>query len=89
MHTSKQSCSRYGLNISKYLQGKILNVMDGVSSVSIMFDEASDIQMHKHLNVFVNVSIFVCVVFLLVYIIFVGMHDSVLMPRLHVFTYMI
>ena len=63
--------------------------MDGVSSVSIMFDEASDIQMHKHLNVFVNVSIFVCVVFLLVYIIFVGMHDSVLLPRLHVFTYMI
>ncbi len=57
MHTSKQSCSRYGLNISKYLQAKTVNVMEGVAGVSIMFDEASDIQMHKHLNVFVNVSI--------------------------------
>jgi len=30
--------------------------MEHVASASIMFDEASDIQMHKHLNVFVNVS---------------------------------
>ena len=66
MHISKTSCSRYGVNISKYLQAKTVNVMEGVASVSIMFDEASDIQMHKHLNVFVNV-IFFGVVFLLVY----------------------
>ena len=37
--------------------------MEGVASVSIMFDEASDIQMHKHLNVFVNVSVFLCCIF--------------------------
>ncbi len=43
MHISKQSCSRYGVNISKYLQAKTVNVMEGVASVSIMFDEASDI----------------------------------------------
>jgi hypothetical protein len=30
--------------------------MNIVASASIMFDEASVIQMHKHLNVFVNVS---------------------------------
>ena len=63
MHISKQSCSRYGVNISKYLQAKTVNVMEGVASVSIMFDEASDIQMHKHLNVFVNVSFFLCCIF--------------------------
>ena len=30
--------------------------MQKVASVSLMFDEASDIQMYKHLNIFVNVS---------------------------------
>ena len=30
--------------------------MQNVISASIVFDEASDIQMYKHLNVFVNVS---------------------------------
>ena len=48
--------------------------MDIVASASIMFDEASDIQMHKHLNVFVNVSrvanYFLCDVFFVSYIFF-------------------
>jgi hypothetical protein len=41
---------------SKYIQDKTMQKMAKVASVSVMFDEASDIQMHKHLNIFVNVS---------------------------------
>ena len=44
---SSTSIRRHGLTLSEYFQTK---------TVSVMFDEASDIQMHKHLNDFVNVS---------------------------------
>ncbi len=39
----------------KYIQTKTVQVLEHVANAPIMFDEASDIQMHKHLNVFVNV----------------------------------
>ena len=56
LHLSRQSCARYGLQLCTYIHKKTVEQMPIVISASIMFDEASDIQMYKHLNVFVNVS---------------------------------
>ncbi len=53
---SSTSIRRHGLTLSEYFQTKTKTILQKVASVSVMFDEASDIQMHKHLNVFVNVS---------------------------------
>jgi hypothetical protein len=52
---SRPTCASRGLVLCDYFKGKTIKMMENVASVSIMFDEASDIQMHKHLNVFVNV----------------------------------
>jgi hypothetical protein len=54
---SRQTCARNGLAICEYFKGKTKQMMANVAAVSIMFDEASDIQMHKHLNIFVNVRL--------------------------------
>ncbi len=54
---SRQTCARNGLALCDYFQGKTLQMMANVAAVSIMFDEASDIQIHKHLNIFVNVRL--------------------------------
>lgn len=43
-------------------------MMENVVSVSIMFDEASDIQMNKHLNIFVNVRYYKPIIFFLLYL---------------------
>ena len=51
------TCARNGLALCDYFKGKTLQMMANVAAVSIMFDEASDIQMHKHLNIFVNVRL--------------------------------
>jgi hypothetical protein len=56
LHLSRQSCARYGLQLCTYIHDKTVQQMQNVASASIMFDEASDIQMHKHSHVFVNVS---------------------------------
>ncbi len=53
---STTSIRRHGLTLSQYFQTKTKQIMSKVASVSVMFDEASDIQMYKHLNIFVNVS---------------------------------
>ena len=53
---STTSIRRHGLTLSQYFQTKTKQIMSKVASVSVMFDEASDIQMYKHLNSFVNVS---------------------------------
>ena len=53
---STTSIRRHGLLLAKYIQNKTMEKMAKVASISVMFDEASDIQMHKHLNIFVNVS---------------------------------
>jgi hypothetical protein len=52
---SRPTCASHGLALCDYFKGKTIKMMENVASVSIMFDEPSDIQMHKHLNVFVNV----------------------------------
>jgi hypothetical protein len=54
---SRQTCARKGLALCDYFKGKTSQMMANVAAVSIMFDEASDIQMHKHLNIFVNVKL--------------------------------
>jgi hypothetical protein len=60
--------------------------MDIVASASIMFDEASDIQMHKHLNVVVNVSrvanYFLCNFFFVSYILIRYYHNYCLMASM-------
>ncbi len=53
---SPTSIRRFGLKLSTDIHSKTIAIMGKVASVSIMFDEASDIQMYKHLNIFVNVS---------------------------------
>ena len=53
---SPTSIRRFGLNLSADIHRKTIAIMGKVASVSVMFDEASDIQMYKHLNIFVNVS---------------------------------
>ena len=53
---SKSSIQRHGLTLATYFQKKTKNMLQKVASVSLMFDEASDIQMYKHLHIFVNVS---------------------------------
>jgi hypothetical protein len=52
---SESSIRRHGLTLCKEIQTQTKNLMDKVISWSLMFDEASDIQMHKHLNIFVNI----------------------------------
>ncbi len=58
---STTSIRRHGLMLSEYFQTKTKTIMQKVASVSVMFDEASDIQMYKHLNIVVNVSIYLLV----------------------------
>jgi hypothetical protein len=53
---STTSIRRHGLLLAKYIQNKTMENMAKAASISVMFDEAADIQMHKHLNIFVNVS---------------------------------
>jgi hypothetical protein len=50
------SIARYGLAIANEIEKYTALVTENAVSASIMFDEASDIQMHKKLNIFVNVS---------------------------------
>ena len=52
---SSTSIRRHGLALSQDIQTKTKQLMANVVSASLMFDEASDIQMNKHLNLFVNV----------------------------------
>jgi hypothetical protein len=52
---SRTSIQRNGLKLSGYIQAKTKALLAKCISVSLMFDEASDIQMNQHLNVFVNV----------------------------------
>ncbi len=52
---SRTSIQRNGLKLSGYTQAKTKALLAKGISVSLMFDEASDIQMNQHLNVFVNV----------------------------------
>ena len=59
---STTSIRRHGLTLSQYFQTKTKQIMSKVASVSVMFDEASDIQMYKHLNIFVNVSTYKCLI---------------------------
>jgi hypothetical protein len=47
LSSSKTTCARHGLALCEYLKGKSVRMMENVASISIMFDEASDIQMHK------------------------------------------
>jgi hypothetical protein len=56
MHLSRRSVVRYRLAIAKQFEKDTISAMEDAVSASIMFDEASDIQMNKKLNVFVNVS---------------------------------
>ena len=56
LHLSRRSIARYGLAIGKQFEKDTTSAMENAVSASIMFDEASDIQMNKKLNVFVNVS---------------------------------
>ena len=53
---TRSSISRHGLAIADDLVKKTKLLMVSVVSASLMFDEASDIQMSKHLNMFLNVS---------------------------------
>ncbi len=55
LRLSRPICASHGLVLCDYFKGKTVKMMENVAFVSLMFDEASDIQMHKHLNVFVNV----------------------------------
>jgi hypothetical protein len=70
---SSTSIRRHGLTLSEYLQTKTKTILQKVASVSVMFDEASDIQMHKHLNVFVNVSTYTisCACLYILYALFI------------------
>lgn len=52
---TRSSISRHGLAIADDLVKKTKLLMVSVVSASLMFDEASDIQMSKHLNMFLNV----------------------------------
>ena len=52
---STTSIRRHGIAICKDIGTKTKHLMANVVSASLMFDEASDIQMSKHLNMFVNV----------------------------------
>jgi hypothetical protein len=56
LHLSRRSIARYGLAIGKQFEKDTTSAMENAVSASIMFDEASDIQMNKKLNVFVNLS---------------------------------
>jgi hypothetical protein len=59
--------------------------MQKVASVSLMFDEASDIQMYKHLNIFVNVSTynlsFSQHVVVLYFIVFIACYCTLFYPK--------
>ena len=52
---TRSSISRHGLAIADDIVKKTKLLMVSVVSASLMFDEASDIQMSKHLNMFLNV----------------------------------
>ncbi len=52
---TRSSISRHGIAIANDIVKKTKNLMASVVSASLMFDEASDIQMSKHLNMFLNV----------------------------------
>ena len=52
---TRSSISRHGLAIADDIVKKTKLLMVSVVSASLMFDEASDIQMSKHLNMFFNV----------------------------------
>jgi hypothetical protein len=56
LRLSPRSIARYGLAIASEIEKNTALVTENAVSASIMFDEASDIQMHKKLNIFVNVS---------------------------------
>jgi hypothetical protein len=43
---SRPTCASHGLVLCDYFKGKTVKMMEKVASVSIMLDEASDIQMH-------------------------------------------
>jgi hypothetical protein len=68
LRSSKTTCARHGVALCEYFKGKTITMMENVVSISIMFDEASDIQMHKHLNVFVNVRYYKPIIFFLLYL---------------------
>jgi hypothetical protein len=52
---TRSSISRHGIAIANDIVKKTKHLMASVVSASLMFDEASDIQMSKHLNMFLNV----------------------------------
>jgi hypothetical protein len=68
LSSSKTTCARHGLALCDYFKGRTITMMENVVSVSIMFDEASDIQMNKHLNIFVNVRYYKPIIFFLLYL---------------------
>ena len=56
LHLSARSVARYGLATANEIEKETTLLIEKAVSLSIMFDEASDIQMHKKLNIFINVS---------------------------------